>query len=107
MRCDDITESPCYPSRWNLLFLILNTLHIVLWNIAVRLGQIVVDVVAQIALHCDLLASSRHLRHTTARRELLSKVLRHFLDIQAESLEALHRCDVLSLVPLDTFDEDL
>jgi hypothetical protein len=56
-------------------------------------------------LHCNLLASSRDLRHAAPCRELLPKVLGDLLDIQTKRFQALYRRDVFPLVALDAFDD--
>src|SRR5690348_2179763 len=90
-----------------LLLLILNQLHIILGHLLILIHQKLQNILTQIALHCDLLATARYLRHAGPSREFLAKVLGHLLDVEPERLEPLHSGDVFALVALDTLDQDL
>jgi hypothetical protein len=90
-----------------LLLLILNQLNIILRHLLVLVHQKLLYILAQIALHRDLLAAAGNLGDAAARRKLLAKVLGHLLDVQAKRLEALYGGDVFALVAFYAFDEDL
>jgi len=93
------------PRTTPFLLLILNQLNIILRNNAlILLQQELLDLLTHIALHDDLLPPTRRLRHTTARRELLPKVLGHPLQVEAEQLQPGHGRHVLALVALDAAD---
>lgn len=92
--------------RLLLLLLVLNLLHIVLGHI-VLLHHPVEHLIAHIALHRDLLAAARRLRHARARRELLAKLLRRLLQVDVEVLQPGDLRDVLALVALHALDDDL
>lgn len=88
------------------LLLILDQLNVILRNILVLLQKELLNILAQITLHRDLLAATRQLSHARARRKLLAKVLGHLLDIEAKRLEPADGGDVLALVALDALDCD-
>lgn len=76
--------------RRSLLLLILHQLDVVLGDDRVLLQQELLNLLAHIALHHDLLAAARNLRHRGARREFLAQVLGDLLVLEREGLEA---CD--------------
>jgi hypothetical protein len=90
-----------------LLLLILNQLNIILRHLLILIHQKLLNILAQISLHRNLLSAARYLRDTRSRRELLAKILGDLLDIQPERLETLHGGDVFALVALDALDQDL
>src|SRR5439155_1197740 len=97
-------QNLCGPS--SLLLLILNTINVILWNIPIRPRNPIINLVAQITLHDDLLPATGYLRDAAPRRELLPQLLRDFLELQAVSLEPRDGGHVFALATLDALDED-
>lgn len=89
-----------------LLLLVLNLLHVLLWHI-VLLRHPLEHLVADIALHGDLLAAAGRLGDRAAGSKLLSELLRGFLEVDIEVLQARDLSDVLALVTLHALDDDL
>lgn len=58
-----------------LLFLVVYELDVILRYLLILLQQELLDLVADVALHHDLLAAARHLGHGRARGELLTELL--------------------------------
>lgn len=110
VRCPVTCLDPCHAvaaecaSGRALFLLVLHHLNIILWDVLVRLRQPVKHILADIALHRDLLATSRRLGHTASRRELLAKLLRNLLQIQPERLQPGDLGDEFPLVALDALD---
>lgn len=71
------------------------------------LAQPIRNIVAHVALHSDLLAATRRLRHAGPGRELLAELLGDFLQIEPKGLQARNLGHVLALVPLDALDDYL
>lgn len=94
-------------SSTRLLLLILHLLDVVFRDLLMILRQPIKDIIAHISLHGNLLPARRRLRHATARRELLPKLLGDLLQLQPEQLEPGHLGDVFALVALDALDDDL
>jgi hypothetical protein len=88
-----------------LLLLILNQLHIILGHLKL-LHQKLQNILTQISLHRNLLATPRDLGHTRPCSKFLAEILRHLFDVEAKSFEALYGGHVLALVALDALDQD-
>ncbi len=93
------------PTSRSLLLLVLYHLNIILGHLP-NINTPLLDLIRTIALYRDLLPTTRRLRHATARRKLLSPLLRHLLQVQAMRLEPGHARHVFSLVPLHPLDLD-
>ena len=98
---------PHSPPRPPLL-LILHAPDILLGHLLIRLGQVVEDLIAQIALDDDFLggAAAGGLGDAAAGGKLLSQLLADFFEIEAKGLEAGDAGDVFALVALDAADGD-
>lgn len=88
-----------------LLLLVLHLLNILFRNI-ILLRHPLEHLITNIALHRNLLPATRSLRHRTARRKLLAKLFRRFLQINIEVFETRDFGDVFALVALDALDYD-
>lgn len=93
-------------SSCRFLLLILHKLDVVLGYLLVLLVQELLNLVAHVALHHDLLAAGWGLGHAGTRGELLAELLGDLLELQVEGLEARDGRDVLALVSLDALDGD-
>lgn len=72
----------------------------------VDLDQPVVQVIAHITLHCNLLSASRRFRDRGTRGEFLAQIFCNLLQIQSMGLQAGDHGDKFPLVPLDSLDLD-
>lgn len=93
-------------SARRLLLLVIHKLDVVLGYLLVLLVQKVLDLVAHVALHHDLLAAGRGLGDAGTRGELLAELLGDLLEVEVEGLEPRDGRDVLALVALDSLDGD-
>lgn len=89
-----------------LLDLALYQLDIVLGHILILLQYELLNLIAHISLHDNLLASAWQLRNRRASRKLLPKVLGHLLVVETERLKTRYSSNVFPLVALDTLDID-
>lgn len=80
-RSNSCVEEIHEQSACTFLLLVLDTINIVLWDVLVLLRQPIVNIIADVPLHCDLLSPTRSLGNTTAGGKLLAQFFRNLLQI--------------------------
>lgn len=91
-------------STSSFFLLILYALNVILWHIRVLLQDPIENVVAQIALNGNLLATARRLGDARTGGKLLAHVLGEFFQLEAVRLEPGDGRNVLALGALDALD---
>lgn len=86
------------------LLFVLNQLNIILRNLLILLQQELLNLIANITLHDNLLAPTRQLRHRTPGRKFLAEILCDFLQLETEGFEARDGRHILAFVALYSFD---
>lgn len=89
-----------------LLLLVIHKLDVVLGYLLILLQQELLNLVADVALHDDLLAARGYLGDRGARSKLLAQLLGDLFQVEAKGLEADDGGDELLLVTLDALDGD-